>query len=222
MLRTRVPARARLNSRRGVTDFPPMAGPPELSIKGTAFMLARRDVLALVEAGRISRPELERRLDARDLPFVDETPLPASWYPIATYDRLLRVLMELEGAGETRYLVQRARKGMEALMRGGLYKQLAHAEAAVRQSTDWFERTGHILATLPTAFFDKGSWRLSRDQGKRMFTLEGSGLEGMTLNVAHIVQGAVEYAAEQLTQTPVEVTIQRPREGRVVFVGRHG
>jgi hypothetical protein len=44
----------------------------------------------------------------------------------------------------------------------------------------------------------------------------------MTLNVAHIVQGAVEYAAEQLTQTSVEVTIQRPREGRVVFVGRHG
>jgi hypothetical protein len=199
-----------------------MPAAPELSIKGTAFMLARRDVLALVEAGRLSRPELERKLEARDLPLLDETPLPASWYPVGSYDRMLRVLMEIEGGGDTRYLVQRARKGMEALMRGGLYKQLAHAEAAVRRSSDWFERTGHILATLPAAFFDKGSWRLSRDEGKRMFTLEGSGLEGMTLNVAHIVQGAVEYAAEQLTQTSVEVTIQRPREGRVVFVGRHG
>jgi hypothetical protein len=200
-----------------------MSEPSALSIKGTAFLLARRDVLALVESGRLSRIALERRLQAGDLEYLDANPLPTSWYPVDTYDRMLRVLMDVEGGGETSYLVQRARKGMEALMRGGIYKQLERAETVVReQGEGWFERTGHILATLPTAFFDKGSWRLSRDERKKMFTLEGSGLEKLPQNVAHIVQGAVEYAAEQLIETPVRVAIQRTRDGRVVFVGTHG
>ena len=55
-----------------------------------------------------------------------------------------------------------------------------------------------------------------------MFTLEGSGLDGMPANVAHIVQGAVEFAAEQLIESPVRVAVQRSRDGRVVFVGTHG
>jgi hypothetical protein len=199
-----------------------MSEPSAISIKGTAFLLARRDVLALVETGRLSRVALERRLQAEDLSFLDANPMPTSWYPVETYDRLLRVLMDIEGGGETSYLVQRARKGMEALMRGGIYKQLERAEAVAREQGDgWFERTGHILATLPTAFFDKGSWRLSRDERKKMFTLEGSGLEKLPQNVAHIVQGAVEYAAEQLIESPVRVAVQRTRDGRVVFVGTH-
>lgn len=199
-----------------------MSEPTELSIKGTAFLMARRDVLALVESGRLSRVALERRLEPKDLAYLNETPLPTSWYPLPSYDRLLRVLMDIEGGGQTSYLVQRARKGMEALMRGGIYKQLERAEAVAREQGDgWFERTGHILATIPTAFFNKGSWRLSRDERKKMFTLEGSGLEGMPVTVAHIVQGAIEFAAEQLIESPVKVAVQRPRDGRVVFVGTH-
>jgi hypothetical protein len=199
-----------------------MTEPSELSIKGSAFLLARRDVLLLLESGRLSRVALERRLEAPDLALLDETPLPTSWYPVQVYDRLLRVLMDIEGDGDTRYLVQRARKGMEALMRGGIYKQLERAETVVReQGAGWFERTGHILATLPTAFFNKGSWRLSRDEKKRMFTLEGTGLEGLPPNVAHIVQGAIEFTAEQLIESAVQVAVQRPRDGRVVFVGTH-
>jgi hypothetical protein len=194
----------------------------ELCIKGTAFLLARRDVQLLVETGRLSQVALERRLEPRDLELLAETPLPTSWYPVDTYDRLLRVLMDIEGRGDVSYLVQRARKGMEALMRSGIYKQLERAESIARtQGLDWFERTGHILATLPSAFFNRGSWKLSREEARQTFTLEGTGIEGMTMNVAHIVQGAVEYAGEQLIQSPVEVTVQRLREGRVVFLGRH-
>ena len=110
-----------------------MSEPSALSIKGTAFLLTRRDVIALVESGRLSRVALERRLERQDLPLLDETPLPTSWYPVPTYDRLLRVLMDIEGGGETSYLVQRARKGMEALMRGGIYKQLERAETVARE-----------------------------------------------------------------------------------------
>jgi hypothetical protein len=199
-----------------------MSQTAELNIKGTAFLTARRDLLALVESGRFSRVALERRLQPRDLELLAETPLPTNWYPLATYDRMLRVLMDIEGNGDKRYLIQRARKAMAALMQSGIYRQLERAQVVVREGHGWFERSGHILATLPTAFFDKGSWKLSADEAKRNFTLEGSGLVGLTENVAHIIQGALEYVAEQLTESPSRVTLQRVRDGRVVFLGNYG
>jgi len=192
---------------------------PELRIKGTAFFLARRDLLSLIESGRLTRASLERRLEPADLPHLDAAPLATSWYPVPGYDRMLRVLLELEGGGNPQYLVDRARKGMEALMRGGMYKQLERAEVAVRESgRDWFERSGHILATLPSAFFNQGAWRLSRDGSRAIFTLEGSGVE-LPACVQRIVQGAVEYVAEQLTEGRVDVVPHAVGQGRVLFVG---
>jgi len=199
-----------------------MSQTAELNIKGTAFLTARRDVLALVESGRFSRVALERRLQQRDLAFLEETPLPTNWYPLATYDRYLRVLLDIEGNGDPRYLVARARKAMDALMKSGIYRQLERAQVVMREGLGWFERSGHILATLPTAFFDRGSWKLSADEAKGSFTLEGTGLNGMTENVAHIVQGALELVAEQLTESPAKVMVQRIRDGRVVFIGSYG
>jgi len=199
-----------------------MSQTAELNIKGTAFLTARRDVLALVESGRFSRVALERRLQQRDLAFLEETPLPTNWYPLATYDRYLRVLLDIEGNGDPRYLVARARKAMDALMKRGIYRQLERAQVVMREGQGWFERSGHILATLPTAFFDRGSWKLSADEAKGSFTLEGTGLNGMTENVAHIVQGALELVAEQLTESPAKVMVQRIRDGRVVFIGSYG
>jgi hypothetical protein len=132
---------------------------------------------------------------------------------------MLRVLLDLEGGGNPQYLVDRARKGMEALMRGGIYRQLERAEAAVREGArDWFERSGHILATLPSAFFNVGAWRLSRDGSRGVFTLEGSGVD-LPPCVLRIVQGAIEYVAEQLTEGRVEVAPHAVGEGRVLFVG---
>lgn len=192
---------------------------PELCVKGTAFLLARRDILALIEAGRLTRAALERRLQPADLPHFDTAPLATSWYPVPVYERMLRVLLDLEGGGNPQYLVDRARKGMEALMRGGIYRQLERAEAAVREGgRDWFERSGHILATLPSAFFNVGAWRLSRDGSRGVFTLEGSGVD-LPPCVLRIVQGAVEYIAEQLTEGRVEVAPHAVGEGRVLFVG---
>ena len=191
----------------------------DLCIEGSAFLLARRDVLALVESGRLTRAALEHRLDPADLAQLDATPLAACWYPVARYERLMRVLLELEGGGDPQYLVGRARKGLETLVRGGIHGPLERAEAAVREGArDWFERSGHILATLPSAFFDQGAWRLSRDGSRGVFTLEGSGVD-LPPCVLRIVQGAVECVAEQLTGGRVEVAPHAAGRGRVLFVG---
>ena len=196
--------------------------PNELKIRGPSFQIARRDVLVLVESGRLTRAALEARLDPDDLELLDETPRPNAWYPLATYDRLLALLVEFEGQGDPTYLVRRAHKGSEELMRGGVMRQLESADTVVRtqEGGSWFEQAGHVLATIPAALFDRGSWRLSADEPKRSFTLEGTGLVGLTPNVAQIIQGGIEYVASELIHAPVEVTL-RLRGDRVTFVGRH-
>ncbi|HVH06070.1 MAG TPA: hypothetical protein VNE71_08750 [Myxococcota bacterium] len=196
--------------------------PNELKIRGPSFQIARRDVLVLVESGRLTRAALEARLDPDDLELLEETPRPNAWYPLATYDRLLALLVEFEGQGDPTYLVRRAHKGSEELMRGGVMRQLESADTVVRtqEGGSWFEQAGHVLATIPAALFDRGSWRLSADEPKRSFTLEGTGLVGLTPNVAQIIQGGIEYVASELIHAPVEVTL-RLRGDRVTFVGRH-
>jgi hypothetical protein len=198
--------------------------PTDLKIRGPSFQIARRDVLGLVESGRLTRSGLEARLDPDDLELLHETPRTNAWYPLATYDRFLAVLLEFDGNGDPAYLVRRAHKSSEELMRGGVMRQLESAETIVRTSQDggnWFEQAGHVLATIPAALFDRGSWRLSADEPKRSFTLEGTGLAGLTPNVAQIIQGGIEYVASELIHAPVEVTL-RLRGDRVTFVGRHG
>jgi hypothetical protein len=206
---------------RTLPRFPLMTS--ELKIRGPSFQIARRDVLSLVESGRLTRAGLEARLDPDDLELLEETPRANAWYPLPTYDRLLAVLLELEGRGDPTYLVKRAHKSSEELMRGGVIRQLESAETIVRTQSggSWFEQAGHVLATIPAALFDRGSWRLSADEPKRSFTLEGTGLEGMTPNVAQIIQGGIEYVASELIHTRVEVTL-RLRGDRVTFTGRHG
>jgi hypothetical protein len=194
----------------------------ELCIKGTAFALARRDLVALVEAGRISEAALERRLAPRDRALLHGNPLPTSWYPVDAYERMLRVLADVEGRGDPEYLEGRGRKGFELLMRSGIYRQLERAETVVRAgAADWFERTGHVLATLPSAFFNQGSFKLSRDEGRRVFTLEATGLGELPPSVARVVAGAIESAAAALVGQGVEVTVHRAADGRVSFVGTY-
>ena len=54
--------------------------------QGTAFLLARRDVLALIEAGAVDASALEARLDPADSRS-STTPRANAWYPLAAYDR---------------------------------------------------------------------------------------------------------------------------------------
>ena len=196
--------------------------PNDLKIRGPSFQIARRDVLALVECGRLTRAALEARLDPDDLELLHDAP----------HERVVpaRDLRPLPGRAPRVRRQRRPRlpgapraQEPEELMRGGVMRQLESAETIVRTQDggSWFEQAGHVLATIPAALFDRGSWRLSADEPKRSFTLEGTGLAGLTPNVAQIIQGGIEYVASELIHAPVEVTL-RLRGDRVTFVGRHG
>jgi len=94
------------------------------SIKGSIFGRALEDLRKLMDAGEIDREELKRRLEPTDLPVLEESIWPGSWYDVQTYGRLLELLKELEGQGRNEYLSERGKQSAEVLLEKGLYQQL--------------------------------------------------------------------------------------------------
>jgi hypothetical protein len=127
-----------------------MASTP--SIKGSIFGRAVEDLHKLVEAGEISRTELERRLEPADLPVLEESIWAGSWYDVQTYGRLLELRKEVEGKGRNEYLSERGKQSAEVLLEKGLYQQLDYLDrtqvAAAREPEERYLAFGRDLKLL--------------------------------------------------------------------------
>lgn len=127
-----------------------MASTP--SIKGTIFGRAVEDLRKLVDAGEISRAELERRLEPGDLPVLEESIWPGSWYDVQTYGRLLELLKDVAGKGRDEYLSERGKQSAEALLEKGLYQQLDYLDrtqvASAREPEERYLAFGRDLKLL--------------------------------------------------------------------------
>ena len=102
----------------------------EFQIREYALRMARKEVLALVADGRLSWEDLHARLEPGEISVLHEMPPSVNWYPVATYDRLLRTLTDVEGGGSNDYLVERGKKAVESLTATGL--ELRQVVAIVR------------------------------------------------------------------------------------------
>jgi len=130
------------------------------SVKATAFQSAIDDVNRLVSAGKISRAELERRLDPSDLPYLGKALAPSSWVPLATSTRVLQLLFELEGNGDAEsYMRERGRLSAERIHQMGLYPQF---DAAADSSG---ERAGKIAVTLCAVILNFTRWAFEKGDG---------------------------------------------------------
>jgi hypothetical protein len=105
------------------------------------------DVQRLAEEGRVSPEELELRLTPEDLAILAEKPNVAVWYPIETYDRMTRVLLEVEGGGRIDYVRQRGVAASARLFESGLYSQLRKAQAGTggEREGQFTERDGRLM-----------------------------------------------------------------------------
>ena len=122
------------------------------AVKGTAIESVVADLNRLVQEGRISREELEAKLEAEDLEVLEQKIVPALWYPIGTYGRFVAMLFERDGQRSTEYLVERGRRAAERIKATGLYAQLS----AEREG--WGDRIGKILVSLGPAMFKDSAW----------------------------------------------------------------
>jgi len=183
------------------------------SIKGTAFQSAHDDVHALLARRAITQAALELVLEANDLRLLEEKVSPASWYPIASYDRLLRLLCEKEARGRTQeYLIARGVKAGERIAATGIYQQLDASTETLGT------RTGRVVVTVAGLIFNFTRWQFER-AGATLghFSI---GVEEATdfPEVARFTtQGFIQHAATRIVGRPMRATSERPLPSRIRF-----
>jgi hypothetical protein len=181
--------------------------------------MAREEVLALVAEGRLSWEDLHARLEPGEISLVREMPPSPNWYPIATYDRLVTTLMDVEGGGSNEYLVERGKQAVESLTAAGLELRIEEASLDRETADPWWARVGPALVTLPSAIYSDSNWLLVPGEDRGRFTLEVTDAAGLPESLRHSVQGVLECLATRLIGALVRVTSGRPSLDRVVFRG---
>jgi hypothetical protein len=181
--------------------------------------MAREEVLSLVEEGRLSWEDLEARLGPNEISSLREMSPSVSWYPMASYDRLLTTLMEVEGEGSDQYLVELGKKAVDSLTATGLERWIEEASLAPQSCDPWWARVGPSLVTLPSAIYSDSNWVLVPGEDRGRFTIEVTEASGLPETLRHTVQGVLECLATRLIGASVRVTSGRFSDGRIVFRG---
>jgi hypothetical protein len=192
------------------------------SIKGAAFQAVPADVDRLLEEGALSASELEARLTPDDIRILREEVTPGSWYPIGTYERLLDLLVEMEGGSQPEmYLLKRGVDAAKRIFAMGIYSHLEAAHRAVdRAPKNWCAQVGRIMMTLSNSMFSF-SHREFVDHGdsKRLFSIYVSDAEFLPEATRILLQGFIEYVFNQFTDEPTQVKSRRSSPDSIVYEG---
>jgi hypothetical protein len=147
----------------------------EPSIKGSVFKGVIDDLARLREAGRVSEEQIEARLAAEDLVFLETEVNPASWFPLESYARITQLLGEVEGAGKDGYFVERGRASARRLMKSGLYQQLAFLPRWNQRVSGGADDESALIAdyasklrmviSLASGIYNVGKWVVESDPG---------------------------------------------------------
>jgi hypothetical protein len=187
----------------------------EAGIKGTVIVAVTDDILRHLAAGRLSRDALEAGLDARDIEILDAKIQPALWYPIASYDRLLRVLVDLEGGSDpAEFLRNRGRRTAARLAEAGLYAQLRGDSKAATLDLAQVKRTLSLWSAMVN--FSRASCTLESEQ-PRVFRVEVSDAEKFPSVLRQANVGFLDGVFSGLAQRKVSVTIEDERPDRFIY-----
>lgn len=185
------------------------------SIKGTALQSVHEDVHRLIEAGRLSREALELRLEPEDLLILDAKVAPATWYPIASYARLVEMLVHEEAEGRAReYLMARGARTAERLSAAGIYQQL-HA------STEQMgPAVGRIVITLASVIYNFTKWHFESRGPDHEFTLFVTEAAEFPEVSRFTTQGFIEFVSNRTSGMPTRVESERPSPDCIIYDAR--
>jgi hypothetical protein len=183
------------------------------SIKATGFQSAADDLIKLVDAGRISRGEVEARLRADDLRYLDKQLAATTWVPIDIYARVVEILIEIEAPGQPQvYLHQRGVRAAQRLHKAGLYRQFdASAET-------WGNRVGKIATTMAAVLYNFTKWSFETS-GRGIFQIVVDEAREFPDVARFSAQGFIEYASRTVSGGNEIVTSTRPAPDRIIFRG---
>jgi hypothetical protein len=162
------------NLRRQPARPKPLSGKEKMSVmpsvKGSVLKLDVEAVLKLVSGGKISRDDLQRRLQPEDLEVLDHPVRLIAWYDIRITTRLLHLLLDIEGKGNTDYLLRHGANAAQRLLQGGLYQQLEYlkrmqlgGQNSAHTRYLLFGRDLRLLTTLSASIYNFGRWQAKPD-----------------------------------------------------------
>ena len=190
-----------------------MAQPP--SIKATGFQSAADDLIRLIDANRISREEVEARLRAEDLRYLDKQLAATTWIPIETYRRVIDILVELEANGKPEvYLHGRGVRAGQRLHKAGLYRQF---EASTET---WGNRVGKIVTTMAAVLYNFTTWTFEAGSEHGLFLITVDGARDFPEVVRFTTQGFIEYASRAISGRNEIVVSERPSPGKILYRGQ--
>jgi hypothetical protein len=177
------------------------------SIKGTAFTKVVEDVAKLMATKALSRSEAERWLQPDDFAVLEREVQAARWYDIRVYERMSRLLLDVEGHGDTSYLRERGRQTAKRLLQAGVYAQLEYLQrteaSRERDPAQRFEALGRdlrLLNTLSASILNFSKWNhVKEEQHPRRYRIEVSEAAAMPEVLCWTCDGFVNGMAEHGT-----------------------
>lgn len=189
-----------------------VAQPP--SIKATGFQSAADDLIRLADAGRISRAEIEARLRAEDMRYLDKQLAATTWVPIDTYARVVDILVELEANGYPEvYLHNRGIRAGQRLHKANIYRQF---EASTET---WGNRVGKIVTTMSTVLYNFTRWTFELGEGKGIWRITVDEAALFPEVARFTTQGFIEYASRTVSGGNEVVTSERVSRDKLVYNG---
>ncbi|MCG8592007.1 MAG: hypothetical protein MJE66_22145 [Proteobacteria bacterium] len=181
------------------------------SIKGIVLQPTCDQLNALVAHGRLSREQLEIRLEPADLEVLDSKIEPSLWYARTTADRLSAALVDAAGGGDPEWLKEQGRDTVEAVLARDVLRDFI--QSAVERS----DRVGETLVGLGSLIQNFGSWSYSGEElTDCQVELRDCGDSYSDL-ACWSAAGFMEGLIRKITGESVTVSFSRPSAGHVVY-----
>ncbi|MFW5875198.1 MAG: hypothetical protein ACOCXM_00545 [Myxococcota bacterium] len=192
------------------------------SIKGSVFEGLVTDLKRVCDERGLSGDALLEKLEPSDLDHFHEKILLSAWYDVRVFDRMARLLLELEGKGDVEYLRERGRKSARRLLEAGLYQQMEYLRRTELsgdpdERLEAFGRDLRLLTTMSSSILNFSVWNSHRDPDHpRRYVIEVTEAEPYPDVLAWNTEGFINAMAQEHDGTD-RWRWQRPARDRLVF-----
>lgn len=182
------------------------------SIKGYAFLPIVRQVRTLIETGVIKDIDAQHRLSDEAMQALETDPGPTLWYPILIHDELLRLLRDVEGGGNDRFLRQHGFDGAADILQARSVSLILTGARALPR------RTGFALVRMAQLVLNFGEWSFD-GPGLHDFTIQAADIAPLPDSVRTHTEGFISQVATRVVNRKVDCRSTRPTADVILFRG---
>jgi hypothetical protein len=168
------------------------------AIKGSAMASIVGDLRSLESRGGISAATLEKHLRPEDMKLLRGKLELTAWYPIDSYERMLELLFDVEGQGDTAYLQKRGRIVAQRFAESGLHPQMGLADRLDIGAQDpHLLKYVNLILSIFGSMFTVGDWR-AREKADGRIVIDMSGVQELPHLLGDVILGMIQYTAERI------------------------